>query len=228
METFWVAFFSSTYFCGGCLLAFFAAAMKARQFARSAMLAVLCGVYAFVFYQGWIQDADSRLSMLVVVPISFCFGAVLAGCKQFSKRETLQKVIVVFAMIMGVFSGGLDALLASPSFREWDTVEQTATSPDGRYQAVRVDRESMMTYGHEIITIRPTYFSVFNILDYPNIQITQVVPKRLTDVRWSSQRTLVVEYYSDAIFEQQDKAWRDVKIIYKNEGRLRKNEGVYQ
>lgn len=218
-DVFWEAIYLSAWFCCGCLLAFFAAAMAARQFARSAMLAVFCVIYAVAFYQEWMQFDSSRLLTLVLVSASVCFGAVLVCCKPFPKRGTVQKVIVIYAIVLGLPLGGITALGVLLHGDTWDTLEKTVNSPDGRYQAVLTDRlEGDSEY--DLVTINPTYFSMFHILDYPNREIIEMAyGEALKSVRWANPRTLVVEYYSGTSFAQQDKSWWDVKIVYKKEGK---------
>lgn len=208
----------SVCFCGWCLLAFFIIAMAARKFARAIMLGVLWCVYAAFFYQWvWAPFASSRLWILILLLASACFGAVLAYCKPFPGQGTLQKVIVIFAALMGLPACGMTAL--SIAFSPVDVVKQTAISPDGRYQAVRIDRNDTDSTDYDLVYIKPHYFYVLNILDYPSTEIIQLTDgESLTGVRWANPHTLVVEEYPGTSFAQQDKSWRDVKIVYKNEG----------
>jgi hypothetical protein len=215
---FWVISPFLIWFCGGCLLAFFVAAMIARQFVRSTMLGILCVIYAFVFCQSWIQVANERLLMLILVPVSLCFGAVLMCYKQFPKREILRKVIIIFVVVEGLIAGGITALGTLPPFGMYNTIEQTANSPDGRYQVILFYRDGL-TFGYYFVAIKPTSFSLLNILDYPNTEIAEVASEGLSNVSWANQRTLVIGYYSDDPFVQQDKSWHDVKIVYKNNGK---------
>jgi hypothetical protein len=209
-------------FCGGCLVAFFAAALIARQFGRSVGLGVLCCIYAFTFYQWWIQTAGARLLVLISIPLFVCFGAVLTHYKKFPKRELVYNIVIVLAVMEGVLAGGLTALAVLPPFGMYNTVEQKVNSPDGRYQAILFYRDGL-TFGYYFVAIKPTSFSPLHILDYPNTEIAEVASEGLSDVRWKDQRTLVIGYYSDDPFVQQDKSWHDVKIIYKDNGKSPKN-----
>lgn len=213
---FWDVIFLFTFLCGGCLLAFLVAAMTARQFARAGLLGVLCSVYAMAFYQGWIQDANSRLLLLVLLLVSVCIGTILVRYKPFPKRGAVQRVIVIFAIVMGLPVAIGAAISLSPPYRP-DIIKHSITSPDGRYQAALITRDRDDDYaGYDVVTIKPTYFSVFHLLDYPNREIAEMVDgESLTGVRWANQHTLVVGYYSGTTFAQQDKSWWDVKIVYK-------------
>lgn len=97
----------------------------------------------------------------------------------------------------------------------WNTVEQTSTSPDGRYEGTLVYRDGL-TFGYYFVTLKPTSFSVFNILDYPYKKVTEVAAEGLTGMSWSNKRTLVIDYDAEAYFVQQDKSWRDVSLIYRH------------
>lgn len=203
--------------CGWCLLAFFVAAMTARQFNRAIWLGVFCSVYVEAFYQLlWIPFASLRLWMLILLLASVCFSALLAYYKSFPGRGALQKAIIIFAALMGLPMGAMAVLFHFMT--PLDVVKQTVTSPDGRYQAVRIDRNDTDSTEYEVVTIKSNYFSVLNILDYPQREIIQLTDSEsLAGVRWAGPRTLVVGYYSGIIFAQQDKSWRNVTIVYKNE-----------
>lgn len=212
---FWVSIVSIC-LCGGCILAFFAASITRRQYSDLTRFGILSGVYAVIFWQWWLY-ADSRLLMLFLLLASVGLGSLLTRGKQSPKgegiRAGIRRGVVTFSLIIGVLAGGRTALSLLPPFGMWNMVEQTARSPDGRYEATLVYRDGL-TFGYYFVALRPTAFSAFNILDYPYTQVTEVAAEGLTGIRWSSRHTLVVEYDAETYFVQQDQFWHDIKITY--------------
>lgn len=96
---FWVTILSVC-FCGGCLLAFLGAAIRAPQYARSAAFGGLSAIYAIVFWQLWVFG-DARLLMLLLLLAAILFGLMLVRRTQFPPQGRLQKSIVTFSIVMG-------------------------------------------------------------------------------------------------------------------------------
>ena len=160
----------------------------------------------------WAEMADWR-PVVVLLPISV--ATFFVRHRREPPKPEHRHPCFTLSVIIGCNAATLGVLLLVGSvFPMMKTEFFTSLEPNGQYEAVIINLDGM-TYGYDILVLRPKSFSIWTALDRPDRVIAEFVQEdKVTGLQWDSDSQLTVKVVHGLERVWGKSEWHGIKIRY--------------